>query len=641
MISEPGTTLTRPSLAMTLIVVVAYRWSGGLPSHVAWWPPRHACSRPPGCRCADQPGKRLGDWLYFLLAIPVVAMAPSDWGIPGRPANFHGARRFTQLSNAYLLCLAIQETYRAAPVPARLVVVHMANSGACCSTPGLSYDAGCATLILCDGACTWRCCGGCGKPPCRPPGRRAPSAAAAANGSSALAPVSVAVSGGRVGGRLSPLPAPVAEFQIGDIYLLHRQRHGPNSMGPVCEILSWAASARMFNSNSVMARWFGPNPVNICGVGVHDRRTTQNRWVTSEGEDTGPPAHSIVLVTDPIETPLKATAAGPIFHYPVAPPTTPSLVGSVLEDGFGGILAPYGTWAVSTGNTQRRGCAADPEVIILGSSSGGVSSFEAPLAWSDTTPEDLSGQRRHDPGLLRTCRPELQEESRRLAGFAIVWGRSDAARRGLGAGHPETWLQATCTYTRIAHSEPSRDPIGITLRSAPIRGHCEYFATGDGAYIAVFPGDPLPLRAGLHGAGKEHASKWLLGTFLPADAHAWLEVYVPHRGWMRWDPTPPAEEQERELESASTSWTASASGSVRAVFSLFGPAWPAATGSSSCIDVWPPRDLLVRGGPLLWPMASCALAGYGCSRRSPPVLELPRAGHPRDDTGPWPRWKKP
>ena len=67
------------------------------------------------------------------------------------------------------------------------------------------------------------------------------------------------------------------------------------------------------------------------------------------------------------------------------------------------------------------------------------------------------------------------------------------------------------------------------------RGHCEYFASAM-AVMCQAVGIRARLVNGYHGG--EYNSVGGFFQFRQSDAHAWVEVYVPDRGWITMDPTP-------------------------------------------------------------------------------------------------------
>jgi len=68
------------------------------------------------------------------------------------------------------------------------------------------------------------------------------------------------------------------------------------------------------------------------------------------------------------------------------------------------------------------------------------------------------------------------------------------------------------------------------------RGHCEYFAS---AMVLLLRGEGIPARlvTGFYGAEYSWWEKsWVVRQ---SNAHAWVEAWLPERGWSTFDPTPP------------------------------------------------------------------------------------------------------
>ena len=69
------------------------------------------------------------------------------------------------------------------------------------------------------------------------------------------------------------------------------------------------------------------------------------------------------------------------------------------------------------------------------------------------------------------------------------------------------------------------------------RGHCEYFASAMTVMCQIV-GIPARLVSGYMGGELNKAGGFY--QFRQRDAHTWVEVFLPDRGWTRYDPTPPA-----------------------------------------------------------------------------------------------------
>ncbi len=99
----------------------------------------------------------------------------------------------------------------------------------------------------------------------------------------------------------------------------------------------------------------------------------------------------------------------------------------------------------------------------------------------------------------------------------------------------EAYLKRNYDYTLNLSWQPGTQPLSTFLFEAKT-GHCEYFASS----MAI-----LLRAAGIH---TRLVNGFLMGEYNPvgndyivrqSDAHSWVEVYAPGRGWMEFDPTPP------------------------------------------------------------------------------------------------------
>jgi len=98
----------------------------------------------------------------------------------------------------------------------------------------------------------------------------------------------------------------------------------------------------------------------------------------------------------------------------------------------------------------------------------------------------------------------------------------------------EEYLRSNYSYTLDVDDAGVADPVSHFLieRNA---GHCEYFATGMAILLRHLS---IPSRV-VNGFA---AGQWspLFGGFIvrQSDAHAWVEAWMPERGWVTFDPTP-------------------------------------------------------------------------------------------------------
>jgi transglutaminase-like putative cysteine protease len=121
----------------------------------------------------------------------------------------------------------------------------------------------------------------------------------------------------------------------------------------------------------------------------------------------------------------------------------------------------------------------------------------------------------------------LYEQARRVVG--------DAESPYAAVLALESWLRGTggFSYTQhppLARGEPLLD---FVLRTK--RGYCQHFA-GAMALMLRYLGIPTRVAEGFTSGTYDPQTKaW---TVTDHDAHAWVEVWFPHYGWLPFDPTP-------------------------------------------------------------------------------------------------------
>ncbi len=99
----------------------------------------------------------------------------------------------------------------------------------------------------------------------------------------------------------------------------------------------------------------------------------------------------------------------------------------------------------------------------------------------------------------------------------------------------ERYLRNTYGYTLdLPKTEPA-DPLANFLFERR-KGHCEYFASAMAVMLRSI-GIPSRLVTGfLGGVFNPVSGQYVVRA---SDAHSWVEAYIPGRGWMEFDPTPP------------------------------------------------------------------------------------------------------
>ncbi|MGB8879036.1 MAG: transglutaminase-like domain-containing protein, partial [Solirubrobacteraceae bacterium] len=117
-----------------------------------------------------------------------------------------------------------------------------------------------------------------------------------------------------------------------------------------------------------------------------------------------------------------------------------------------------------------------------------------------------------------------------------------AQRLARGAHTPYAFVQRVMTYLSTANgfvynqSPPvARYPLASFLINKV--GYCQQFA-GEMALLLRMGGVPARVATGFTTGSYDSATKKYLVADI--DAHAWVEAWFPHYGWVTFDPTPPA-----------------------------------------------------------------------------------------------------
>jgi transglutaminase-like putative cysteine protease len=238
--------------------------------------------------------------------------------------------------------------------------------------------------------------------------------------------------------------------------------------------------------------------------------------------------------------------------------------------------------AMKTNNVIAAGYASQPTHI-----SSGVSAGASPGTWTTTTqlaPGDSYQVRVYDPhpnpGQLETAGEDFPDT---LIGYRALFIPATAAGTELvfpafGSGEhlqsfgvpaeshparliktspyghayalaqrlahrsatPYNFVQAVMSYLSRGFSYNENTPVHrYPLESFLFNdkyGYCQQFA-GAMAMLLRMGGVPARVAVGFTGGSyNSHGHDWVIGDI---DAHAWVEVWFPHYGWVRLDPTPP------------------------------------------------------------------------------------------------------
>ncbi len=176
--------------------------------------------------------------------------------------------------------------------------------------------------------------------------------------------------------------------------------------------------------------------------------------------------------------------------------------------------------------------------------SGGVdpgTTVRAVSRLQDATPGELAATagQSHPPGVRRYTRlPEATPA--RLGAFTDELTR-EADSPYETARVVELWLERNKTYALNASHDTSR-PVASQFVFEMDRGYCEYFAT---AMVAMLRTQNVPARYVVGYAPGRSAGDGRYEV-RSVDAHAWVEVYFPDHGWVRFDPTPAADRRAAE-----------------------------------------------------------------------------------------------
>ncbi len=145
---------------------------------------------------------------------------------------------------------------------------------------------------------------------------------------------------------------------------------------------------------------------------------------------------------------------------------------------------------------------------------------------------------------LETVPPLPEEERRVLLELPMIDARiATLGREWAGAeSEPERIARAVEAhfhkdfgYTLELLETEVPDPLAHFLFVRK-QGHCEYFASSMAVVLRTL-GIPARVATGFLGGEYNPISGWQVVR--ASDAHSWVEAWIPGRGWMTFDPTPP------------------------------------------------------------------------------------------------------
>lgn len=138
------------------------------------------------------------------------------------------------------------------------------------------------------------------------------------------------------------------------------------------------------------------------------------------------------------------------------------------------------------------------------------------------------------PEELRNQALSLPPIDPRIPDLARDWTRTagdDLARAQL----IERRLRTSFQYSTRLLDRPVPDPMAHFLFTRK-EGHCEYFASAMAVMLRTL-GIPARLATGFQAGTYNPISGWHMVR--GADAHTWVEAWLPEHGWLTFDPTPP------------------------------------------------------------------------------------------------------
>ena len=189
-------------------------------------------------------------------------------------------------------------------------------------------------------------------------------------------------------------------------------------------------------------------------------------------------------------------------------------------------------------------------------------------------PDDPALLRESGAGAPEAVDPEYTrvtpESERRLTPFVDELTADDATAYDK-AKTIENWLESEKEYSlNASHDEGD---IASEFVFDMEKGYCEYFATSMAAMLRT---QDIPARyvVGYSTGERTGAGEY---TVRGMNAHAWVEVYFPNAGWVRFDPTPAADRRQQEQESLEPPENESTAADDSYDFSLNRTASPGAT----------------------------------------------------------------
>jgi len=137
----------------------------------------------------------------------------------------------------------------------------------------------------------------------------------------------------------------------------------------------------------------------------------------------------------------------------------------------------------------------------------------------------------HEPAFKHFMHVPAQSDRIRALAQQVVQGKPNAYEKAVAI---KNHLLQNYQYSLEATSAEQNDPLDEFLFSRKT-GYCEHYATAMAVMLRT-QGIPARLITGfLATEWNEYGNYFVVRQ---QDAHAWVEVYLPHSGWVTMDPTP-------------------------------------------------------------------------------------------------------
>jgi transglutaminase-like putative cysteine protease len=257
---------------------------------------------------------------------------------------------------------------------------------------------------------------------------------------------------------------------------------------------------------------------------VYDGRT----WSQSQTSRKAADAQLGVVPVEPRQ--VRGVPDGPVWHVELLPIDPPVLF--LPPDAQSIELLGPGQLAPNMGIAAYRG--PEGELRYFPADERGVAyAVHVDAAGAPSFRTLGAGDARRYLALPPGLAPEVAE-------LAREW-TADATDPLSKARAIEARLRKEYRYDLNSPSTRAKDPLEDFLFDSK-RGHCEFYSTAMAVMLRTI-GVPTRNVTGFVGGTYNRFGKFYVVR--QGDAHSWVEAFVPERGWLTFDPTPPADAAPR------------------------------------------------------------------------------------------------